>query len=227
MARPGKTALHTQTQCHAHTHTCAPQHMHNRSVWQQAGDVAPLHFVALSQSFAACRCSPGKTSPRSAVDGLKRRASQAEAALGAERHGARSATLATKEMTRRWVRQGCSISSVPHGKRVQHISTWQSTAQQSSTQQSNHARHSRAQQSKSARVKSAESALGAANVYMDQEGRHFAVCLFAHTEHLPKAGSFSVALLKTDLPFCNRLAYNRVHCVLFFLIKSSEIVGVC
>ena len=35
--------------------------------------------------------------------------------------------------------------------------------------------------------------------------------LFAHTKHSQKAGLFSVARLKMDLPFQNRLAYNRVH----------------
>ena len=44
-----------------------------------------------------------------------------------------------------------------------------------------------------------------------QEGRHFAVYLFVHTKHSQKAGPFSVALLKMDLPFHNRLAYSRVH----------------
>ena len=34
-----------------------------------------------------------------------------------------------------------------------------------------------------------------------QEGRHIAVCLFAHTKHSQKAGPFSVARLKMDLPF--------------------------
>ena len=43
------------------------------------------------------------------------------------------------------------------------------------------------------------------------EGRHFAVYLFVHTKHSQKAGPFSVARLKMDLPFHNRLAYNRVH----------------
>ena len=43
------------------------------------------------------------------------------------------------------------------------------------------------------------------------EGRHFAVYLFAHTTHSQKAGPFSVARLKMDLPFHDRLAYNRVH----------------
>ena len=42
-------------------------------------------------------------------------------------------------------------------------------------------------------------------------GPHFAVHLSAHTQHSQKAGPFSVARLKMDLPFHNRLAYNRVH----------------
>ena len=45
---------------------------------------------------------------------------------------------------------------------------------------------------------------------LSQEGRHFAVYLFAHTKHSQKAGPFSVARLKMDLPFHNRLAYSRV-----------------
>ena len=44
-----------------------------------------------------------------------------------------------------------------------------------------------------------------------QEGRHFVVCLFVHTKYLQKAGPFSVARPKMDLPFHNRLAYSRVH----------------
>ena len=39
-----------------------------------------------------------------------------------------------------------------------------------------------------------------------QEGRHFAVHLFVHTEHAQKAGPFSVARLTMDLHFHNRLA---------------------
>ena len=41
-----------------------------------------------------------------------------------------------------------------------------------------------------------------------QEGRHFAVYLFVHRKHSPKAGPFSVARLKIDLPFNNRLAFT-------------------
>ena len=37
-----------------------------------------------------------------------------------------------------------------------------------------------------------------------QEGRHIAV----HTKHSQKAGPFSVARLKMDLPFHNRVAHN-------------------
>ena len=33
----------------------------------------------------------------------------------------------------------------------------------------------------------------------------------AHSKHAQKAGPFSVARPKMDLPFHNRLAYNRVH----------------
>ena len=44
-----------------------------------------------------------------------------------------------------------------------------------------------------------------------EEGWHFAAYLFVHTEHSRKAGAFSVARLKMDLPFHNRLAYNHVH----------------
>ena len=44
-----------------------------------------------------------------------------------------------------------------------------------------------------------------------KRGRHFAVYLFVHTKHSQKAGPFSVARLKIDLPFHDRLAYNRVH----------------
>ena len=39
-----------------------------------------------------------------------------------------------------------------------------------------------------------------------QEGRHFAVHLFAHTTHSQKAGPFSVARLKMDPHLHNRLA---------------------
>ena len=43
-----------------------------------------------------------------------------------------------------------------------------------------------------------------------REGRHFAVYLFVHTKHSRKAGRFSVARLKADLPFHNFLAcHNR------------------
>ena len=35
--------------------------------------------------------------------------------------------------------------------------------------------------------------------------------LFVHTKHSKKAGPFSGARLKMDLPFHNRFAYNRVH----------------
>ena len=45
---------------------------------------------------------------------------------------------------------------------------------------------------------------------MREEGRHVAVSLSVHTKHSQKAGPFSVARLKMDLPFHNRLAYNRV-----------------
>ena len=37
------------------------------------------------------------------------------------------------------------------------------------------------------------------------------VCLCVRTKHSRKAGPFSVARLKMDLPFHSRLAYNRVH----------------
>ena len=46
---------------------------------------------------------------------------------------------------------------------------------------------------------------------VEQEGRHFAVHLFAHTKQSQKAGPFSVARLEMDLPFHNRLACYRVH----------------
>ena len=36
-------------------------------------------------------------------------------------------------------------------------------------------------------------------------------CVLIHTKHSQKAGPFSVARLKMDLPFHNRLTYNRVH----------------
>ena len=38
-----------------------------------------------------------------------------------------------------------------------------------------------------------------------------AVYLFVHTKHSQKGGPFSVARLQLDLPFQNRLAYNRVR----------------
>ena len=50
---------------------------------------------------------------------------------------------------------------------------------------------------------------GVAQDDMQKEGRHFAVCLFVHTNIHKKAGPFSVARLKMDLPFHNRLACNR------------------
>ena len=54
-------------------------------------------------------------------------------------------------------------------------------------------------------------------VWHCQEGRHFAVYLFVHTKHSQKAGPFSVARLKMDLPFHNRLAFTGdvlLHCPL-------------
>ena len=42
------------------------------------------------------------------------------------------------------------------------------------------------------------------------EGRHFTVHLFAHTKRSQKAGSFSVARLKMDLPFHIRSAFTGV-----------------
>ena len=44
----------------------------------------------------------------------------------------------------------------------------------------------------------------------DEEGTSLRSCLYTQTI-LEKAGPFSVARLKMDLPFHNRLAYNRVH----------------
>ena len=44
-----------------------------------------------------------------------------------------------------------------------------------------------------------------------EEGRHFAVYLFVHTQNSQKEGPFSVARLKMDLPFHDRFAYSRVH----------------
>ena len=44
-----------------------------------------------------------------------------------------------------------------------------------------------------------------------EEGRHFAVCLFAHTRTSQRAGPFPVARLKMDLPFHDRLAYTRAR----------------
>ena len=59
--------------------------------------------------------------------------------------------------------------------------------------------------------KSAKALQGPPLTVFHEEGRHFAVYLFVHTKHSQKAGPFSVARLKMDLPFHNRLAYNRVH----------------
>ena len=47
--------------------------------------------------------------------------------------------------------------------------------------------------------------------WIHQAGRHFTVYLFAHQSIHKKAGPFSVARLKMDLPLHNRLAYSRVH----------------
>ena len=44
-----------------------------------------------------------------------------------------------------------------------------------------------------------------------EEGQHFALYLFVHTKHSHKAGPISVARLKIDLPFQNRLVHSRVH----------------
>ena len=44
-----------------------------------------------------------------------------------------------------------------------------------------------------------------------KEAQPFAVHLFVQTKHLQKAGPSSVARLKMDLPFRDRLAHNRVR----------------
>ena len=54
-----------------------------------------------------------------------------------------------------------------------------------------------------------------------EEGQHFAVYLFIRTKHSQKAGPFSVARLKVDLPFHNRLAYSRLH------RRSASPLAVC
>ena len=57
-------------------------------------------------------------------------------------------------------------------------------------------------------------------VWVEQNGYHEAMMVRAirgpalgcvHTKHSQKAGPFSDARLKMDLPFHNRLVYNRVH----------------
>ena len=56
--------------------------------------------------------------------------------------------------------------------------------------------------------KSAKALQGPPLTVFHEEGRHFAVYLFVHTKHSQKAGPFSVARLKIDLPFHNRLAFT-------------------
>ena len=59
--------------------------------------------------------------------------------------------------------------------------------------------------------RSLESILGPGRANPPEEGRHFAVHLFVHTQKSQKAGPLPVARLEMDLPFHDHLACNRVH----------------